>query len=123
MFEFLLPTALNVLQSDSNRRAQIEQDYINRQYSPWLGNNPAGQFNSQTNAGNAISQGFGAYNAAQDEKARRNEWNDLLSSLTTNQSVANMEDAFKNKNFDTMNNGMVNLSRDPNLASQFTFLA
>ena len=81
MWQMLIPTALNVLQGDSNRKAQMEQDAINREFSPWLGNNPAGQFNTQTNDGASISAGLQAYNNAETEKKREQENYDRMFNL------------------------------------------
>lgn len=131
MFEFLLPTALNVLQGDSNRRAQIGQDYVSKMYSPWLGNQQG--FQTQTNDGNVLAQGFGNYNAAQDEKARNEEMNSVFMSLLGDDANVRLNDSLiqdKAKEFgqqpinmyDQGPMNLVNGSKNKNLYSKFASL-
>ena len=74
----LIPTALNMIQGDSNQKAQNAQADIDRRYSPWLGNNPAGQYGSQTNDAGSISAGLQAYNNSQEEQNREKQQYDKM---------------------------------------------
>tara|TARA_Y100000296_G_C5180060_1_gene263667 strand:+ start:7048 stop:7419 length:372 start_codon:yes stop_codon:yes gene_type:complete len=123
MWQYLVPTALNALQEESNKNAQIQQDYINRKYSPWV-NGSSREFSNQTNMGNTLSQGYGAYNAAQDEKQRRDEYSSLFSALVADDSTEQMRrNLFKQTQTKPVVDGMVNTSNDPSLRSAFQYLA
>ena len=77
----LIPSALKMIQGDSNREAQAAQAENDRRFSPWLGNNPAGQFNSQTDDAGTISAGLQSYNNSQEEQAREKSQYDRMYEL------------------------------------------
>ena len=82
-FAQLIPVGLNLLQNDSNRRAQMEQQRINTEYSPWLNNNTQAY---QTNAGDVISQGIASYMAGEHQKKREAKSDSMFEKLFENSS-------------------------------------
>ena len=84
MWQYLVPAGLNLLQGDSNRKAQAEQAAITQRFQPWLGSG-TGTANLNTNDGNVLSQSFGAFNAAQNEINNEKNTNNLMGALLGNQ--------------------------------------